>query len=166
MTSRPECTRWKYVASSSMLFLVAQNIQPGCLPPQCGLGRNIGAFFYGGFQLLLAESASEPLKPCSGLCSVPYEKPSSESGTAMPSRVIIACTEELFEILIKRVSFLMNDLLAGGFFFPAVAAHAGGAVYIGFVLRSVFLNPADTLTSPYGRHCPRAHLFHTQHHSL
>ncbi len=29
---------------------------------------------------------------------------SSESGTAMPSRVIIACTEELSEILIKRVS--------------------------------------------------------------
>jgi hypothetical protein len=33
----------------------------------------------------------------------------------------------------------MNDLLVGGFFFPAVAVYAGGAVYIGFVLRSVFL---------------------------
>ena len=63
----------------------------------------------------------------------------------------------------KGVALLMNDLLVGGFFFPAVAVYAGGAVYIGFVLRSVFLESGGYA------HCPMvgtvlAHPFHTQHH--
>ena len=59
----------------------------------------------------------------------------------------------------------MDDLLGGGFFFLTVAVYTGGAAYIGFVLRSVFLESGGYAHfSMVG--AVLTHPFHTQHHFI